>query len=225
MRNKKCTIYVCLVCKFVASMLANAIILELHNNRSLRKAALTKDPNGDLWQNIMLYYLEMDESKLVNMYNSGYLNFHCACLIKNDSLNYKDFTRHQNKQVYIEDIIKFGRYSDKQDESLDSNQLPAADKTWAKIYKLVDEQEEYNITRDEHEHLLNHIIEQENVYDRELVNLMYKGIELPNGEVKKFKSLTELSKETGISYYTLRNSLINFKKRAKQKIEAVTNKR
>lgn len=177
-------------------MLRDSIILSLESDSNLKAQSKRKDANGDLWQQVLLYYLEMDETKLVNMFNSGYLRYHCLCLINTKSVNYRHFGKHEKKQVYLEDI--------NHDEQADTF--------------------EYNFGRDEQEHLLNHIIEQESVYDRELIKILFKGIELPNGETKKIKSLVELSQITGISYYTLRNSIIKFKKRAAEKIKHTTGK-
>jgi hypothetical protein len=175
--------------------LKRVIILELEGNKNLKALAKTRDRNGDLWQNVMLYYLEMDESKLVGIYNAGYLPQHCNLLITRSSLNYHEKDKHAKRQVYIDDI------------SID-----------------VQDDEEYVGEVDELENTLNHLINTLPLYDRELLNLVYRGVETGNGDYKKFKNLVEVSKETGISYYTLRNALIEIKKTLNDKITHITNK-
>lgn len=174
-------------------MIKNAIILEIESNRNLKSLAKSRDRHGDLWQNVLMYYLEMNEQKLINIYNAGYLFQHCNLLITRSSLNYHDFDKHNNKQVYIDDIS-----------------FDAPDEV------------EYSFTRDELEYTLNHLLNQESTYDRELINLVYRGVEMPNGEYKKFRNLKHISDETGISYYTLRSSLSAIKKRLNEKIKHIT---
>ena len=185
-------------------MLKQVVIQSLEANTNLKALAKKRDPNGDLWQEVMLYYLQMDESKLVNIYNSGYLEAHCNRLICTSSLNYHNFDKFYKKHT-VTDTVE----DDKHDEP------------FCELMEVAGKQ----MSREEMYELINRCIEKENLYDRELIRLLYFGVVVNGEQVKKYKSIRNLAIETGIPYVTVFHSIKNTQKRIHEQIKTVVSSR
>jgi len=181
------------------------IILSVFNDKELKSLAGKYDVNGDLWSELMLYLCEMDAERIEHIYSQGFMRYHVVSCITRSSLMYQNYVKHERKLSFTDEPIGV----DIEDS----------------IYNELIEISGKEINKDELVYLINHIAMMENTYDRELFLLITQGVDLGNGEFRKFNTISEISKETGISYTTLYNSYKKTIKRINEKVTHIINSR
>lgn len=183
----------------------NEIIETIFTDKELEKLALRYDSNGDLWQQVGLYLCEMDEDNLQHIFNQGFLRYHVVSCITRSSLMYQNYVKFANKVQVTDQPIGDDLIIEEYSES-----ITIAGK---------------DVSKDELLHLVEHVAKLENTYDKELFLLITNGVKLSNGEIKRFNSISEISKATGISYTTLYNSYRKTLKRIYEKVENTISQR
>lgn len=178
----------------------STIITNIFNDKELENLALKYDQNGDLWSEVMTYLCEMDEEKIIHMNDNNFLRYHIVACITRSSLMYQNYTRF-NKKITLNNDITNDDICEEYHENF-----------------IIDEIE---MSTDEVVNLVNNVLNLENTYDKELFKLIIFGVDLGNGEYKKYKSIAELSRETGISYTTLVNSYKRTIKRINEKTKNI----
>lgn len=177
-------------------MTRDSILQSVAGNKKLQRLAASRDPNGDLWQQTLLYLCEMDHGRLVDMHKNGFLDYHVVCCITRSS--------------WLRDTItKHSRYVDSADELPDT---------------IIEQEAVPHKHDDEILNLVNILIEKENTFDRDLFRMATIGIDLGNGEVKTYKSIAEISRQTGIKYITLYKSFQKTAKRINEQVTYITGK-
>ena len=184
-------------------MSKNEIIQSIFNDKQLYTLSLKYDVNGDLWSELMLYLCQVDEDYLQHMHDNNFLRYHVVSCITRSSLMYQNYTKFSNKITVTDECLDFTNDENYSEDFLVENTL---------------------VNTDEAANLANVLIELENTYDKEVFKIITKGVELPNGEFKKYKSVAELSRETGIKYTTLVNSYKRTINRLNERITYIISK-
>lgn len=181
------------------------IISQIFKDKDLHNLSLRYDANGDLWSELMVYLCEMPTENLLHIHTQGFMRYHVVSCITRSSLMYKNYTKFANKVTLT-------------DQPINTTDVVA------EYHELIN-LSGVDVSIDEVLYLIDKVVEQENIYDKELFRMITVGVDIGNGEIKKFKSLAEVSRATGISYTTLHNSYKRTIKRINEKVTNIISKR
>lgn len=163
------------------------------------------DTNGDLYQEFMLFLLEQPEEELKA--REQYIDYYCVRIIMKSSFYREAYEKYYKHHHSFSGLIRSQEYIVNHETGEYSYQDSSPEELEAK------EEQENTLCN------IEEILKNENWFDRELFLAATTGItDHHTGEIKTYRSVLQMSKDVGIPYKTIKNSLNATTKRIKNKI-------